>query len=265
MNHNDKCAASFLAEEKLLHRYVLYLFLLCMLPGTILISFVLSAGAAYFANDVLHPALYTFLTWTSGVLDPVLFFICMGLLGYTVIRWGLRKSAAFVWLALGQVFLQQCGALFALCVQYTFSIAFESIVCNQYPVLLMNLGVRLLEVIILTGFCAVYRTTHTNHAVMRVGIPLKIWEQKKNPLHKVYFFMNCLIALFSLVPAFLQAISDYTVLGFFQNTQEFFTFIKPFLFVLIFFFLGQICLDFSGFLVTCFEKRIRKKGIGKKQ
>ena len=229
-----------------------------LLLGT-LISVGLGALTAHFASDVVHKSLYAVLKTVCGIAEPLLQFFAFGILGYSVMRWGFSKSSRIFLLVLCCVFVQQLGSFVSLCVYYTPKIAFESILPSQSLVLLLNLCIVLLEVGVQAAFCAIYRAKHTDKAVMPVGITKKNAFSRKNPLSRVYFVMNLLAVLFSLIPAVLQAISDYRELGFFQNLSEFFTFIMPFLWIVLFFFLGYVFLCLGGYTATRCLTALRRR------
>ena len=240
-------------------RQITVLSLIVMLLLGTLISVGLGALTAHFASDVVHKSLYAVLKTVCGIAEPLLQFFAFGILGYSVMRWGFSKSSRIFLLVLCCVFVQQLGSFVSLCVYYTPKIAFESILPSQSLVLLLNLCIVLLEVGVQAAFCVIYRAKHTDKAVMPVGITKKNAFSRKNPLSRVDFVMNLLAVLFSLIPAVLQAISDYRELGFFQNLSEFFTFIMPFLWILLFFFLGYVFLCLGGYTATRCLTALRRR------
>lgn len=213
--------------------------------------------AARYHSDALNTFAYSLFYSLNTFLSPLLLFFCYGLLGYSVLRYGASKAKGVITALLLIPLFTVLADFICFVSVSTFETAFDFYFLQTPLLPIVNFITLEVETVILIAFCSIYRAFHTNKSTMQVGLTKKTLFQKKNALTKIYFFYSLFCLVFALIPALADAIHSYRLLGFFQNTTEFFTFIEPFIVILYCFIAGYFVMAVAGILETKKSHKLR--------
>ena len=250
------------APEKQIQRKIwrgLFLTSICI---TIFVELVLCGIEAYIKNDVTLYVWDLILSYFCDILAPVNFFASCGFVGYSVMRYGVAGYRAPVWfMGISVTITQLCRV--GLSYLMMTSREREIFLSAWLPFAFANYILVLLEVLCIFVVCSVIRNAVYSSNRRELQAKQKKRKSrfgiKKTPLRKVYFSLLLLISFFSLIPAVYTAVIDYIDLGFFQNFSELYTFVKPFLQIIIYGAVGYFLMLLIGKRLCRYQNNLRKE------
>ncbi len=248
--------------EKQIQRKIwrgLFLTSICV---TIFVELVLCGIEAYIKNDVTLYVLDLILSYLCDILAPVSFFASCGFVGYSVMRYGVSGYRAPVWFMATSVTITQLCRLGLSYLMMT-SREREVFLSAWLPFAFANYILVLIEVVCVFVVCFVIRnavySSDSRDPQAKQKSRKSRFGIKKTPLRKVYFSLLLLISFFSLIPAVYTAVIDYIDLGFFRNFSELYTFVKPFLQIIIYGAAGYFLMLWIGKRLCRYQNRLTKE------
>ncbi len=202
----------------------------------VVVCFLLRGICAYVDNDlaVLHPSTaMTVLQWILyySMLLCMSLFQCagFGILGYSVLRYGVKKSIGPILLSLLSATITCASGIAEMF--YTHGIyTVRSNLPYLLPYWLLNYFLSLFTTLCIIFLCAMLRISFIRHGRLRIGITKEPKEtRQKNVLRRLYLYITLLLLAFNLISGGMSTYAEVRKVGGPEDFWDFFTLIEPYI------------------------------------
>ncbi len=260
-------SAAILAENAML-RYIRQLCFLTMIITPLLINVLLQGISVYIDTyiAVYYPSTaVTLLQWVLYygivILTMIYQFAGFSILGYTILRYGVKKSTLPIILAIAASTIVYVSGIFE-----TIYLAGINTVKNSLDYLIyywiINYFLGLFSTFCVIFLCSILRVSFVRHGRLQIGIKAGTEsreERKNNVLRRLYIYLLLMIFFFNSVPALLNTYYEVQTVGGPTNVWEWFTLLQPHLEIVLLHAMGYFIMLACGNALTKRNKAERER------
>ncbi|MBQ3066315.1 MAG: hypothetical protein IJC98_08785 [Clostridia bacterium] len=260
-------SAAILAENAML-RYIRQLCFLTMIITPLLINVLLQGISVYIDTyiSVYYPSTaVTLLQWVLYygivILTMIYQFAGFSILGYTILRYGVKKSTLPIILAIAASTIVYVSGIFE-----TIYLAGINTVKNSLDYLIyywiINYFLGLFSTFCVIFLCSILRVSFVRHGRLQIGIKAGTEsreERKNNVLRRLYIYLLLMIFFFNSVPALLNTYYEVQTVGGPTNVWEWFTLLQPHLEIVLLHAMGYFIMLACGNALTKRNKAERER------
>ncbi len=262
-NHSAAAAA-----ENAMLRYIRLLSLLAMVVSPLLINGVLQGISVYVDTyiSVYYPSTaVTLLQWVLYygivILTTVYQFVGFAVLGYTILRYGIKKSALPIVFA-----VTASTVVYVSGIVETIYLAGVNAIKNNLGYLIsywaVNYFLSLFSTFCIIFLCSILRVSFVRHGRLQVGIKSDSEskeDRKHNVLRRLYIYLTLMIFIFNFVPAVLNTFYEIRTVGGPADVWEWITLLQPHLELILLHAMGYFIMLSFGSLLTKRNKAERER------
>ena len=253
---------SAVREQRMLRR-IFCVSLVFMIAAPIFVGWILTGLSVYIDNDVLVYAPSTMLTAASYVLSYLIsLFSCLyqyagfGVLGYSVMRYGVKKSAVPIVLSLVCVLITYAGNIGVLFYIYGKAAIFDNL-GYFLPIWALNLFLAVFTCFCVIFLCALIRTAFRRKGRLAVSVSKEERETRKhNALRRLYLWITLLLVFFNFVSAALGTYAELRQVGAPETVWEWYTLLEPYFGLILYSVIGYFTMLAAGKYLTDADRMI---------
>ncbi len=206
--------------ERHMRKFLVRLSVIVMVLCPILLDFGLAWFSTYVDTDlsVFYPSTaMTAFQWGLDYLSMILGCIChyagYAIMGYSIMRFGVKKSPAPILLALVSVTIRYAGGVVST-VYAVGSVYVRENLSRLLIIWITNYLLGLFTVLCALFLCAMLRASFRREGALRVSLSREEKAQKKqNVLRRLYLWITLLFLVFNMVPALMNTYAEVQEVG----------------------------------------------------
>ena len=258
-------------ERRMRHRiFVVSLIVMAAVPA--FVGWGLSGLSAYIDNDVAVYAPSALITAVSYALSILISLFSMlyqyagfGVLGYSVMRYGVRKSAPPIVLSVVCALITFAGNIGVLFYIYGVS-AIRNNLAYFLPIWILTFFLALFTCFCVIFLCAMLRASFRKTGRLSVSVSFSVRgvredrdSRRRNVLRRLYLWITGLLFFFNFVSSALGTFAELRQLGAPETVWDWYTLLEPYIQLLLYSAAGYFVQLAVGRYLTEADREIGEK------